>query len=132
MRFPDKLSVHKRLYSRNKEQITATIRGIIQLANYSFIYHTFILVYSSLCGGWININQVINHKHPLKHLTKPSQTPQYSLSNVHSLVKCVEGVYGYSRLGRGLSRGNFQTLILRHSDKIQYLGICYTSAFKNK
>ena len=33
-----------------------------------------------------------------------------------------------SHWGKGLSKGNFQTLILRHSDKVQYLGICYTIA----
>ena len=33
-----------------------------------------------------------------------------------------------SHWGKGSSRGNFQTLILRHSNKVQYLGICYTIA----
>ena len=33
-----------------------------------------------------------------------------------------------SHWGKGSSRGNFQTLIFRHSDKVQYLGICYTIA----
>ena len=33
-----------------------------------------------------------------------------------------------SHWGKGLSRGNFQRLILRHSDEVQYLGICYTIA----
>ena len=32
-----------------------------------------------------------------------------------------------SHWGKGSSRGNFQTLILRHSDKVQYLGICLLS-----
>ena len=33
-----------------------------------------------------------------------------------------------SHWGKGSPRGNFQTLILRHSDKVQYLGICYIIA----
>ena len=34
IRFPDRLSEHKQLYSRNRQQITGIIREIIQLANY--------------------------------------------------------------------------------------------------
>ena len=100
---------------------------VSQLLFHISYIHTCVLFTLWRMDKYQSINQSITNT-----LLNTSQTPQYSLSNVYSLVKCVRAVYGYSRLGRGLSRGNFQTLILRHSDKIQYLGICYTSAFKNK